>query len=558
MSDEKYEREEQLNRVMADGLDAGPIPAKVQAKLEETYASLGSIPQDRPTGSATSPGVPQQRAAAHARSTTRPSVSTGAVAGSAGHGGRVVRRGMVVAVAAVAVVLLSGVAFAASRLVQMGPGDVSFFESGQNLAVFDSMQAGVSSLNAPVGETVTVDGVNVTLDSVSSDRSIINVFLTMEKVGGFDLDAQSVYDGSQENEWVRLQRIAPSFLYSLTSNGEAVDEGSTSLLDAYREDGKVKCMLRIVPEAMLPDQVDMTLNNGFSMALTSNQSGQPAEGLTFSVGLDLTTVTQPANLGTQDLTFQTSAGEKTLGIMRFTHSELGTVMVARNDSEWSGEEGKEGSSYGPPASSLAPNMLKITDDKGNVLTPVSPGDGGGYSAGAPYVIEFAGMASDATSVTFTPMVSVDFQALTVDERKALNEPNEGKEVDVTQIGTKFETSEYGGFEITGREVSDGTVSITYKPYGWVPDGRIELIPDDENITLLASTWTNPDTGETGTGYHSGIVYTKQDYATGESVQMTSYYAATDEELQGLTLYHYYPSFGIYTEDADATITAQLA
>ena len=233
-------------------------------------------------------------------------------------------------------------------------------------------------------------------------------------------------------------------------------------------------------------------------------------------------------------------------------------MVARNDSEWTGEEGTVGSSYGPPASALSPNELKITDDKGNVLTPVSPGDGTGRSSDAPYILEFAGMADDATSVTFTPMVGVDFQALTVDERKALNEPNEGKEVDVTQIGTKIETSEYGGFEITGRDVSDGTVSITYKPYGWVPDGRIELIPDNENITLLASTWTNPDTGETGTGYHSGIVYTKQDYATGESVQMTSYYAATDEELQGLTLYHYYPSFGIYTEDADATVTVQLA
>ena len=49
---------------------------------------------------------------------------------------------------------------------------------------------------------------------------------------------------------------------------------------------------------------------------------------------------------------------------------------------------------------------------------------------------------------------------------------------------------------------------------------MELISEDD-VTLLESAWTDPETGETGTGYHSGIMYRKHDYMTGEFVQMVS-------------------------------------
>lgn len=542
MSDARREQEEKLSRALAHGLDAGPVPPRVQARLNATYASLEAIPQERPQG-----GTAQAKASPHPRA-----------AQPVRRGGRVVRRGAVVAAAAVLVVLLSGAAFAATTLLQMQPGDVPFFSGGKNLPIYGSLQEGVSSLNAEVGQTVEVDGVRVTLDTVSSDRNIVNLFFTLEKEGGFDLSQLANYEGSQENEWARLQRLAPRFTYTLTSGGEQLGMGQANLLDAYQEGGAVKVMQRIVPEVTLSDQVEIALEGWASWGAQA-ESGIPSIDL--SVGLDLSTVAQPRELGAQDLVFPTSDGDKTLGIQRFTASELGTVMVLRNDNAWTGEPMTEGSSYGPPENVLPPERVKMTDDKGNVLNFVNAGDGTGYSPEAPVVAELSGLASDATSVTFTPMMLTDAAKAgedpdAVEARKAMSAQNEPRSVDVSQIGAKLETSEFGGYEVVERSVADRTVTIKLKPFGWVPGGlhsMFELIPD-EDVTYLASEWTNPETGETGTGYHSGVRYSKYDYLTGDLVQMDSYYAASDEELQGVTQYLYRPMFGYFAEEADAAQT----
>lgn len=350
MGHAKFESEDELRRAVTRELDAGPVPAQAQAKLDDVYASLGSIPQDRPDASGA--------AAPTGHKPVRRHDATGAH--GARSGSRTVRRGAVVAVAAVLVVLLSGVAFAATSLLQMKPGEASFFDGGKNLPIYGSLQEGVSSLSAEVGETVDVDGVRVTLDSVSSDRNIVNLFFTLEKEGGFDLAEQSNYEGSQENEWTRLQRLVPRFSYAVAKAGETVGAGAVNVLDAYMEDGKVKCMQRIVPETTLPDQADILLE-GWAPWKQYEEGDEPF-GL--SVGLDLSTVARPRELGSQDLTFSTSDGEKTLGIERFTSSELGTVMVVRNDSVWTGEPMAQGSSYGPPDNVMPPEGVKMTDDKG--------------------------------------------------------------------------------------------------------------------------------------------------------------------------------------------------
>lgn len=546
MSWKSIDNEDELRRAVADELDAGPLPREAQAKLDGVYASLGSIPQDRPTSAGAA--APQHREPPRRRTGVR------AAHGKAATGGRIVRRGALVAAAAVTVALLSGAAFAATTLLQMQPGDAPFFAGGKNLPIYGSLEEGVSSLNAEVGETVEVEGVQVTLDSVSCDRNIVNLFFTLEKEGGFDLADQSIYEGSQENEWTRLQHLAPRFSCALASNGESIAADAVYLLDAYQEDGKVKVMQRIVPETTLPDQVDVALE-GWASWKPYEEGDEP---FTFDVGLDLSTVAQPRELGAQDLTFATTDGDKTMGIQRFTASELGTVMVVRNDSVWTGESGVEGSSYGPPDSVLSPYSVKVSDDQGNVLTPVDAGDGTGTNPEAATVIEFAGLSSVAQSVTFTPMAyAVDWESLTADERTARNEEN-GRTIDVSQIGAKLETSEYGGYELTGWDVADGTVSISLKPYGWQAMGDyMELIPEDD-VTYLESTWTNSETGESGTGYHSGITYRKRDYQTGELLLMTSYYAAGDDELRGLTEYEYRASFGEYREEPDAAQTLSFS
>ena len=51
MSHERFDNEDELRRAVIRDLDAGPIPPQVQVKLDGVYASLGSVPQDRPTPS---------------------------------------------------------------------------------------------------------------------------------------------------------------------------------------------------------------------------------------------------------------------------------------------------------------------------------------------------------------------------------------------------------------------------------------------------------------------------------------------------------------------------
>ena len=59
MSHERFDNEDELRRAVIRDLDAGSIPPQVQVKLDGVYASLGSIPQDRPTPSGA--GAPQRR-----------------------------------------------------------------------------------------------------------------------------------------------------------------------------------------------------------------------------------------------------------------------------------------------------------------------------------------------------------------------------------------------------------------------------------------------------------------------------------------------------------------
>ena len=254
MTWKNFDDEDELRRAVADALDAGPLPREAQAKLDDVYASLGSIPQDRPASVySEASGALRRQGPGECRADAR-------AARGASAGGRAVRRGVLVAAAAATVALLSGAAFAATALLQMQPGDAPFFASGKNLPVYDSLQEGVSSLNAEVGEAVEVEGVRVTLDSVSCDHSIVNLFFTLEKEGGFDLAEQASYEGSQESEWARLERLVPRFSFELTSGGESLESGTVFLLDAYQEDGKVRVMQRIVPEATLPASPIMSIS----------------------------------------------------------------------------------------------------------------------------------------------------------------------------------------------------------------------------------------------------------------------------------------------------------
>ncbi len=489
-------------RTIADALDLGPMPEQVQARLDRTYAALGKIPQEQP--------LKPRRA----------------------------KRGTVILAAVLASTMVCGVAFAASNLIKMGEGDGAFFSEQKNLPVFSSMEAGSKALSASVGQTATIDGTQVTLDSISCDKNVANLYLTLHREGGFDLGSASIYDGSQESEWSRLQSLLPNLSYSLRSVDGALCTGQTQRLDAYQEGEDIKCLMRLTPGSVMGDEVELSID-GWSW---NESATQPV----FAFGLDLTEVPAPKELGSHTLNFPTQQGDKQLGIERFTASELACVMVVRNEeTSWQTEDGVDAS--GIPDSFLNPAFLKMTDDTGNILYEVNAGDGQGTSSEDTLIIELAGLSPDAQSVTFIPM---DLRDPYQDERI---------EIDVTQPDVKIPLTDFGGYELAHWAVEDQTVLFALKPYGWFPQGANPELLTDSVVPMISDTWTDPDTGESGTGYHSAIAWSKWDYATGELLQMHSYYRATPEELEGIHGYYTYGyASGSFVEESAAAQTLPFA
>lgn len=550
--------EAKLDRDIKHAMDAGEIPAAVQARLDRTYACFEKIPQD----------AVQLRA--------RRKVSKAAMA---------------IGIAA-ACVLLAGVAYAASNMLQMNSGGGSFFTSQKNLPVFDSMEPGAQALSAQVGQTASIDGVEVTLDEISCDRNVANLYLTLRKDGGFDEKELSNYSGSEEGEWAKLQNALPILQYSLTGSDGAQALGDVRRLDAYMEGDAIKCMLRIVPEKTMPTQLQMDIS--------AWEDGQTEAKPIFSFGLDLENLSAPKELGSQDLVFSTSEGEKHLDIERFTSSELACVMVVHPQTKhWVEKDGSEAEGLDDDA--LNPALLKVADDLGNVLHAVEPGDGNGIEEGAACIIEYAGISPEASSVSFTPILE-DTEAMEADRlarvdqansEKAAEDPQDGLNanvnvsqddgvasqdasvasanstasapaddsivVDVSQKGAKIPLTGLGGYEVSGWSVDGSTVTISLKPYGWVPAGDVPELIADADVTMLQEQWSDPDSGQSGTGEHSAIRYVKFDYATGEVVQIDSYYKATQEELSAIHDYktYIYPS-DWYTEDEQAAKTLSLS
>ncbi len=483
---------------ITDALDAGPLPQEVQARLERTYAALGKIPQEKPIK-------------AHRNS-----------------------RKTVILAAALASTLICGAAFAASNLIKMEEGNGEFFASQQNLPVFSSMEAGARSLSASVGQTATIDGMQMTLDSISCDRNVANLYLTLHQEGGFDLEKASLYEDSQENEWSRLQSLMPILSYTLTNADGSTCSGDVRRLDAYQEDDDIKCLMRLTPESTMGDEVQLSIA-GWSWNEESSQTA-------FAFGLDLAEVAAPKELGSQEVSFATQQGERVLGIERFTSSELACVMVSRNDeTSWVTDDGQDVS--GIPDSAINPAYLKITDDTGNVLYEVDAGDGQGTSAEEALIIELAGLSPEARSVTFTPM-------------DCAHENQDARiDIDVTQPQAKIPLTDFGGYELARWEIDDQTVTFALKPYGWFPQGEAPELLTDSLVPMLSDSWTDTETGESGTGYHSAIAWSKWDYATGELLIMHSYYRATPEELEGI---HDYYTFGYapssFVEESNAAKT----
>lgn len=493
----------QWDRAIRDTLDAGALPDDIQQRLNRTYDAFNRIPQ-------------------------KPMVRK-----------NYFKRGTMVVAAAAVCALFAGAAFAATNLFTMGSGDAPFFANDKELAVFKSMEPGAAALSAEVGQVSALNDMQVRLDSISCDRSVANLYFTLSKEGGFNIPSMAAYEGSQENEWSRLQSVIPPMGFTLTDNAGNQDIGPIRQLDAYMDGSDIKCMMRFIPKQVMADSVQLRID----------LHGEHNSTSTFDIGLDMTNVPVPHGIGEQDLVFNSVDGAKNMHLNRFSVSELATVMVVQNEQEtWKDENGIDVT--GVPANKVNPYELKIQDDKGNVLVAVDPGDGLGFGADDEVIIEYAHVSSDIASVRFTPMIFNEAAA-----RSELNMVS----INVADTGAKIPVTEYGGYELASWNVADATVDFMLKPYGWVPSGFVPELMAKGEVPVLADEWTDPETGQTGTGYHSALMHSKWDYVSGELMVRYSYYRATDAELSAIREYTcaVYPA-GVYSEDDAATIQVNFS
>lgn len=491
-----------IDAVLRSEIGKNNIPSDVQQRLDETYRNLSDVPQV----SAGQKKIPKGR------------------------------RGLVVLVAAALTALLAGGATAATRLLEMGTGNVDFFESGSNIPVYDSMEDAAKTMSADVGESVQLGDLRITVDSISCDRSIANVYLTMSKEGGIDVDAElkeryPLSSFETKDEWSRISRLVPYMNFTATSYGEIVCKGAVRRLDAYQQDGQIKVLTRLIMEKTLPEETDIELS--FEMG----QTLETVQRTTINIGLDLSSVTLPKELEPQVITFPTSQGEKHMKLEHFAVSELGTVMAIGNETQITYREDGNPDAYITPDEALDFYELKLTDSKGNILNYVDAGDGVWQSPTHSYLFELAGVSPEADSVTFTPM-------LFNDARDMVNGDFAENKISLSEIPVDVPISEYGGYRLTNRTVSGGVDTLSLKPYGWIPIGMKSEFVSESSSGPLSS-------------YESLLVH-KWDYETGECLNITSYYTATDEEISTIDSISYRTQFGRYSEEADAAQTLDLA
>lgn len=501
-----------VDQALRRTLDAGDIPAHVQARLDKAYASLAAIPQDQHAKG------PRKRA----------------------------RKAMMALGLAAACALIAGAAYAGTTMLQMHAGDGGFFSSERNLPVFDSMEPGARALSAEVGQVINMSGMEVSLDEVSCDRNIANLYFTLRKEGGFDLSQLASYEGSSEGQWAKLQNAIPHLRYCLSGDDGSQASGDVRSLDAYLQDDEIKCMMRITPPSIMAEQVRIELN--------AWEEDSTAPSTVFDIGLDMADLPEPKGLEAQDVIFHTEQGDMLLGLERFTTSKLGCVMVVN------GARAEDADMRG-----IEPAFIQVTDDLGNILYAVDAGDGYGIDDDVSRIVEFAGISENAQSVTFTPILE-DESAMEQDRLERMEAIRNGVDVEddivivnVSEAGARIPLTDLGGFEIVDRNVEGSTVSISMKPYGWVLGDGVPELTAVGDATTLTQGWVDTKTGKSGVSEHSAIRFMKRDYATGETMQIDSYYKATTEELEGIHEYRtrVYPS-GWYWQELQATQTFELS
>ena len=437
------------------------------------------------------------------------------------------------------------------QLVTMLGGKIGFFEEAPSQSEvsdpveaprtnFVETQKKLEAYNAAIGETVTDNGVSITLDNISMDVTSMDIFLTIS--GQEAIDEIMSWD-DYGPLWNRFFGVGPDFYYA-TINGETIAQYDVE--DWYlNEDGSLKLwrhyILTDVPEG---DEIQVVLEDNSALG----RSGE----WKFTVTLDGESVragakvAQPADFPMPEVTRKDIYGkdytiDKDLHLHYLAFGPVGGVIQTTvEEKHTTASDGSDVMLY----EGMDASMLYITDNTGKELHTCKATSISGDA------LNLTAPAENATSITLTPVIqqfSEDGGWLGEERTISLDE---------LKKGAKIETSPIGGYTVENFVIKDGAISFDLVPYGWSGSYSEVIRPQyDGKITQLEEEVTNLQDGGTATILKSGLLSSTVDPQTGVVSVRHDFYAATDEELETITEWKYdYTEFKLDTENA---VTVQL-
>ncbi len=429
------------------------------------------------------------------------------------------------------------------QLVTMLGGKIGFFEEAPSQSEvsdpveaprtnFVETQKKLEAYNAAIGETVTDNGVSITLDNISMDVTSMDIFLTI--TGQEAIDEIMSWD-DYGPLWNRFFGVGPDFYYA-TINGETIAQYDVE--DWYlNDDGSLKLwrhyILTDVPEG---DEIQVVLEDNSALARSGNWK--------FTVTLDGESVragakvAQPADFPMPEVTRKGIDGEdytinKDLHLHYLAFGPVGGVIQTTvEEKHTTASDGSDVMLY----EGMDASMLYITDNTGKELHTCKATSISGDA------LNLTAPAENATSITLTPVVSNENGASRETRTVSLDE---------LKKGIKIETSAIGGYTVENFVIKDGAISYDLVPYGWSGYYSEVLRPQyDGKITQVEEEVTNLQDGGTATFLKSGLLSSTVDPQTGVVSVRHDFYAATDEELETITEWTYdYNECKLDTENA---------
>lgn len=466
------------------------------------------------------------------------------------------------AVIAAALILVSGASiFAGSRLINLSAENIVVpvessessslnpltnapSQNGQtsgntpsvdnSVPFFEGVENAIDSITTDVNQSISADGVTLTLDTVTMDDNFVDAVFTAKYSDPVDLG--DIFADETASKSIQTLWFTPGFWMCI---GEDPNPGKGNVIpqtDPPQGTFIDDSTLRVTARFQLPDVYDDNVDIYFRTATLTNAEGRDVVGqmnaesdnniFVYQASVDKSAAKPYIKAAEpKEYTFNTVDGVKKLTLKKLIFSPLGTLI--------SYEFPQDNYSNAALKDAMAINNLYIEDDLGNVANLYS--DMGRSTQFEDYqMYELLGLSPDAESITVTPIIS---------------NPGGFSENRIYSMdgieGQRIEVNPFGGYIVKRVSIKENRIEFEVTPYGRVHLGGfgIDFVMDDEDAlppeNLKASTENTYDS------------------ATGNYTYALTYYTAAESQIRDIKSFYVHYDGGIAL-DENAAITIPLS